>query len=135
MDQEIEGLAAKLNKRDHYSIRKNPVSPSSVDSNDFSQHINAFPQELIDFSAKIELIKALEQSPQNLGKLKERSFDFTDYAAPLISLNQRDLKALSDLFIRKDMEEIEINIKDILLIFYPAPYWEDETFEFLIEYL
>ncbi|NDJ23768.1 hypothetical protein GS682_19400 [Nostoc sp. B(2019)] len=57
------------------------------------------------------------------------------YAPSLMSLNERDWKALVDLFNRDDGDEIEADINSNLLWLTPEPCWEDDPFDFLREYL
>ena len=50
-------------------------------------------------------------------------------------LNDRDTKALLELFEREDIDQIEAEIDRNLLWLSPAPCWEDNPFDFLSEYL
>ncbi|MFH7031000.1 MAG: hypothetical protein ACHBN1_38050 [Heteroscytonema crispum UTEX LB 1556] len=53
----------------------------------------------------------------------------------LTSLTQRDIKALLELFDRRDAEEIQADINNQLQKMHPEPCWEEDPFEFLREYL
>ncbi|MDJ0616905.1 MAG: hypothetical protein QNJ63_09195 [Calothrix sp. MO_192.B10] len=57
------------------------------------------------------------------------------YAPPLMPLKDRDWKVLVQLFDRADSEEIADNINSKLLMMMPEPCWEDDPFDFLLEYL
>ncbi|MDJ0677244.1 MAG: hypothetical protein QNJ36_17995 [Calothrix sp. MO_167.B42] len=57
------------------------------------------------------------------------------YALPLMPLRERDWKVLVQLFDREDSEEIADNINSKLLMMMPEPFWEDDPFDFLYEYL
>ncbi len=57
------------------------------------------------------------------------------YAPPLMPLKQRDTKALTKLFEREDIDEIEADINQRLLRLIPEPCWDDNPFDFLAEYL
>lgn len=51
------------------------------------------------------------------------------------SLKERDWEALEELFERDDSDEIEADIKTNLLLLSPEPFWEDNRFEFLGDYI
>ena len=51
------------------------------------------------------------------------------------SLQERDWEALIELFDREDGEEIEDDINSSLLFLMPEPCWEDNPFDFLLDYL
>jgi hypothetical protein len=57
------------------------------------------------------------------------------HAAPLMPLRTRDLQAMIELFQLKDIEAIERDILQNLVLSCPEPYWEDQVFGFLKEYL
>ncbi|MBD2357924.1 hypothetical protein H6G41_25485 [Tolypothrix sp. FACHB-123] len=57
------------------------------------------------------------------------------YAPALRSLEERDWKAMTELFDREDSDEIEADIRNSLLLMIPEPCWEDDPFDFLSEYL
>ena len=57
------------------------------------------------------------------------------FAAPLSPLRVRDIQALSELFLRDDIYVIEADVSHRLLALLPEPYWEDDTFAFLQEFL
>ena len=59
----------------------------------------------------------------------------SSFAAPLSPLRARDIQALSDLFLRDDIYTIEADVSQRLLALLPEPYWEDDTFAFLQEFL
>jgi len=58
-----------------------------------------------------------------------------DHAVPPSSLRDRDIQALSDLFQRDDIHELEADMARYLLLLFPVPYWEDDPFDFLREFL
>ncbi len=57
------------------------------------------------------------------------------HAAPVTSLREQDTKALLSLFDRPDSDQIEADIIKGLRWRCPEPFWEDESFDFLREYL
>ncbi|MBD2211089.1 hypothetical protein H6G27_14510 [Nostoc linckia FACHB-104] len=57
------------------------------------------------------------------------------YAPAIASLEERDWKAMTELFDREDSEEIEADILKSLLFMIPEPCWGDDPFDFLREYL
>nr|WP_320076065.1 hypothetical protein [Tolypothrix sp. PCC 7712] len=50
-------------------------------------------------------------------------------------MEERDWKAMTELFDREDSEEIEADIMKSLLFMIPEPCWGDDPFDFLREYL
>lgn len=54
-----------------------------------------------------------------------------DHTAPISALRDRDLSALSTLFDRYAMPEIESDIDRVLTLLPPEPCWEDEDLEFI----
>ena len=59
----------------------------------------------------------------------------TFHADPLEPLRQRDAQALEEMFDDVQMEEIFIDICDRLRQLYPEPCWDDDSFDFLQEYM
>ena len=57
------------------------------------------------------------------------------HAPPVEEFNERDWKILVELFERKDSDEIEEDIKTKLSWLAPEPLWEDESLDFLQEFL
>lgn len=57
------------------------------------------------------------------------------HAPPIEEFNERDWKILVELFDRKDSDEIEEDIKIKLSWLAPEPLWEEESLDFLQEYL
>ncbi|MBV6623750.1 MAG: hypothetical protein KI793_12570 [Rivularia sp. (in: Bacteria)] len=57
------------------------------------------------------------------------------HAPPVEEFNERDWKILVELFDRKDSEEIEEDIKKKLSWLAPEPVWEDDSLDFLQEFL
>lgn len=57
------------------------------------------------------------------------------HAPPVEEFNERDWKILVELFDRKDSDEIEEDIKIKLSWLAPEPVWEEETLDFLQEFL
>ena len=89
--------------------------------------------ELIHFSPKAETTQATKESVGACAK--DEGCESLKYAVPLVPLQERDAKAMEDLFERQDAEEIEANINKCLLWLWPEPCWEDDPFDFLSEYL
>jgi len=111
-----------------------------------SDSSTGFPVELIRFSSKVAASKAYRpsitsllpepnatQAPKALANSK--SYEVGHYAAPLMSLHDRDINALTGLFEREDINEIEADIQKILHWLWPEPCWEEDPFDFLHEYL
>ncbi|OUL23544.1 hypothetical protein [Nostoc sp. 106C] len=57
------------------------------------------------------------------------------YAPSITSLEERDWKVMTELFDREDSDEIEADINSSLMLMIPEPFWGDDPFEFLREYL
>jgi hypothetical protein len=53
----------------------------------------------------------------------------------LLALRDRDEQALRELFQQEGIEAIEADIDRNLHIRCPEPFWEDDSFEFLRDYL
>lgn len=84
-------------------------------------HDQGFPIDLIRFSIQAEKRKSKKyHTPQASYSLL--------YAAPLISINHRDVDVLDELFLRDDMADIEREITEVLQQFVPEPCWEDDLF-------
>ncbi|SRR5579883_1525582 len=73
---------------------------------------------------------ALDRHPSDYAELVA-----TSYAAPLSPLRERDIQALSDFFAHDDMPAIEVDVNQRLLWLLPEPYWEDDRFSLLQEFL
>lgn len=58
-----------------------------------------------------------------------------NFAAPLSPLRDRDLRALSELFLTDTMSEIEADVAQLLIRLQPEPCWEDDPFAFLQDFL
>jgi hypothetical protein len=85
-------------------------------------HDQGFPIDLIRFSIQAEKRKSKKyHTPQASYSLL--------YAAPLISINHRDVHVLDELFLRDDMVEIEREIEGVLEKFMPEPCWDEDLFE------
>jgi hypothetical protein len=138
MPKQIEVLTDEQNR-----LNPNPATNKSELSllaqrnkanNEEDDEDDIFPRDLIEFSIKAETIKAAKGVFQD--SISASSYDLRHYyAAPIISINYRDLAALAELFRRDDMEEIASNIQNMLLTFSPVPCWEDDPLDFLAEYL
>ncbi|MEC4986080.1 MAG: hypothetical protein SAJ37_16680 [Oscillatoria sp. PMC 1068.18] len=109
---------------------------------DSSREKSAFPQELVEFSAKVAAVRASQSIKSNWES--DRYVDFgvpCFHAPPIMPLNHRDLVALAGLFEREDIEDIETNLSEVLLSCLPEPCWEErvseqsENFDFLADYL
>jgi len=57
------------------------------------------------------------------------------YADPLSPLREQDLNALTLLFHRDDMHQVEADVTRQLLRLWPEPCWEDDPLDFLKEFL
>jgi len=71
-------------------------------------------------------------SSQNFGSLPKTT---EVHAPPIEEFNERDWKILVELFDRKDSDEIEEDINTKLSWLAPEPIWENESLEFLQDYL
>ena len=74
-------------------------------------------------------------SPKSIeifGKLPKKT---EVHAPPVEEFNERDWKILVELFDRKDSDEIEEDINTKLSWLAPEPIWENESLDFLQEYL
>ncbi|WP_228035007.1 hypothetical protein [Oculatella sp. LEGE 06141] len=60
---------------------------------------------------------------------------YISYAAPLMPLRERDMKAMAELFDHDEIEAIEANITASLCNMLPEPCWDDDPFGFLKDYL
>ncbi|MGB2926591.1 MAG: hypothetical protein WBB82_14930 [Limnothrix sp.] len=89
---------------------------------------DSFPIDLIRHSIKAEKRKKKQvYTPQNVG--------YIDHAAPLISINHRDVIILDELFLTEDATEIFDDINRMLQQFVPTPCWEDDPFEKVVSKL
>ncbi|PSB19774.1 hypothetical protein C7B65_10420 [Phormidesmis priestleyi ULC007] len=59
---------------------------------------------------------------------------YSDHAAPLSPLRDRDLVALDEFFDRDDLLDLEQDVNRHLLRLFPEPCWED-ALSFLKDYL
>ena len=57
------------------------------------------------------------------------------HAEPLAPLRQRDEQALKDMFDDTQVEEIVSDIRNRLKQLCPEPCWDDDSFEFLRDYI
>lgn len=88
----------------------------------------SFPLDLIRFSIKAEQKKRRQHyTPQ--------AHYYLGHAAPLISINHRDVKILDELFLREDIGDIVGDVEAMLKQVLPAPCWEDDPFEAVIQEL
>lgn len=83
-----------------------------------------------------------EQQKRRSGSIRKGevvSFDrdqhVGNFAAPLSPLRDRDLNALSELFLTDKMRIIEADVAQLLIRLQPEPCWEDDPFTFLEEFL
>ena len=76
---------------------------------------------------------SVASAPYNSGS--ELVHEGYGHAVPLSPLRDRDLQAMIELFQLKDIEAIERDTLQNLVLRYPEPYWEDQVFGFLKEYL
>jgi hypothetical protein len=108
-----------------------------------------FPSEtMAEADSGLEALKALQEVAkrgeaqkiqvkwQRMPAPQVSGFESLDsYAAPLSSLKERDVKALSVWFEREDIGEIAADVTCRLLQLVPEPCWEDDPFDFLGEFL
>lgn len=78
-----------------------------------------------------EIQKARSKRHQDTAESEQ----FSGHAQPISPLRERDINALSDLFQRADMFEVEADINSRLLQLLPEPCWEDDPFDFVREFL
>ncbi len=83
---------------------------------------DSFPIDLIRFSIRAEKRKKKTYHTPQASYIYQ-------HAAPLISINHRDVATLDELFLRDDITEIADDINVVLEKFLPAPCWEDDPFE------
>ncbi|MBM0740188.1 hypothetical protein JOY44_00770 [Phormidium sp. CLA17] len=83
-----------------------------------------------------------EQQKQRSGSIRKGEFVSFDgdqhvgnFAAPLSPLRDRDLDALSELFLTDQMSVIEADVAQLLIRLQPEPCWEDDPLMFLREFL
>lgn len=95
------------------------ISASNDDHEDF-------PSELIRFSSQVAA---------NTPSLRRSRRDRKANTTSLIPMNGQDLKALTSLFDREDVEEIVADVNNSLRSLLPEPCWDDNPFGFLGEYL
>ncbi|NJL01027.1 MAG: hypothetical protein HC838_14660 [Spirulinaceae cyanobacterium RM2_2_10] len=103
---------------------------------------DAFPRELVEFSAKVEATRD-RHSLGHTTTPRYRFFEGEYYGAQLASLKARDWQALEVLFSTEDIEVVYLDIAGALHFLWPEPCWEDDpfdpngadTFDFLAEYL
>ncbi len=58
-----------------------------------------------------------------------------DHASPLQAIHDRDLNEMGDWFDRDDMTDVEDDIHKLLVMLFPEPAWDDESWAFLREHL
>ncbi len=87
---------------------------------------NAFPHELVEFSAKVEA--ARDRQGARVAAPRYRFFEGEYYGAQLASLKVRDWQALEGLFAIDDMDRVDIDIANTLHSLWPEPCWEDDPF-------
>jgi len=112
------------------------VSPTINDISD------AFPRDLIEFSAKVEAARD-RRSAGSTEALHYRRWEGEYHGAQLASLKVRDWQALEILFNFDDMEVVCTDVISALYSLWPEPCWEDDPFDvtktdpfdFLAEYL
>ena len=95
-------------------------------------------KELIRFSSKGTTAKSANGSRfprvERIKSQRKQSVVF-NHAAPLTPMRERDLEALAEMFELQDDDEIEADIIQYLHLLCPEPCWEEDSFEFLREYL
>ncbi|NJN73262.1 MAG: hypothetical protein HC799_10890 [Limnothrix sp. RL_2_0] len=88
---------------------------------------DSFPIDLIRFSIKAEQRKH-KQNPTSY-----QSYLGNIHAAPLISINPRDVTTLDDLFLGEEMQEIFDDVNRMLQQLTPAPCWDEDPFALIAE--
>lgn len=87
---------------------------------------DCFPIDLIRFSIKAEQRKKhRHHTPQG--------YMSNVHAAPLISINHRDVTTLDDLFLGEDIQEIFEDVNKMLKQLMPAPCWDEDPFALIAE--
>lgn len=82
-----------------------------------------------------------EQQKRRSGSIRKAaiaSFDIAQplgFAAPLSPLRERDLAALSELFLTDQMSAVEADVHQLLIRLQPEPCWEDDAFNSLQDFL
>ena len=88
----------------------------------------SFPIDLIRFSIQAEKRKSKKD------KIPTSSY-ISPHAAPLISINRRDVTMLDEFFLRDDISEIAKDINIALEQLLPTPCWEDDPFDMAVKIL
>ncbi len=145
----------------HKDLSFQELLVSSENSNELADSITYWVADLLDPPAQVSKsfstslpqahplteLQRLQQAA-NLGEQqKNRGYSICkeavsnypervgNYADPISPLRERDLQALSELFYRDDIRDIETDITQMLLNLLPEPCWEENLFEFLREFL
>ena len=88
----------------------------------------SFPIDLIRFSIQAEKRKSKKE------KIPTSRY-ISPHAAPLISINRRDVTTLDEFFLRDDITEIAKDINLALEQILPTPCWEDDPFDVAVQIL
>jgi len=160
----LGGARAQLEHTDHLAltsvspganVSETPLDISTAGASPLtsrSQHQNARSKSPLQDNALDGLYalrqagerKTLQPRPSLLGagtlaRLREsnpvETSGLGSFAGPLSPLRERDLKALSDFFLRDDIYAVEADVKQRLLLLLPEPCWEESVFDFLQEFL
>lgn len=109
---------------------------SSTRRSPLSSHHADVSADVIDFLVTVEITRNSPWLPQDLeNKPYTTQGVAIAHADPLMPLQIRDLRVLSDLFERDDIDDITNNICDRLSQLYPEPCWDENPYEFLREFL
>lgn len=125
------GSSLLTQRSQHQGIRLKPLSPDGLDG--------LYALRQAGGSTALRRSRLGSWSTDTLAKLAETNLTevshSVSFAEPLSPLRERDLKALSVLFLRDDIYAIEADVKQRLLLLMPEPCWDDHIFDFLKELL
>jgi hypothetical protein len=132
-----EDLASRSSAKFRFSVGDRRVAPLSQQLSPSEQQENASALQAIRQVAYLG-----EQQKHRNGSIRKEAIAFFDgdqsvgnFAAPLSPLRDRDLRALSKLFLNDTMSAIEADIAQLLIRLQPEPCWEDDPFAFLQDFL
>ncbi|MFB2878074.1 hypothetical protein [Floridanema aerugineum] len=81
-------------------------------------------------------LRKVHQTDTQVSKTTEKEYSqVVNHAAPLSSLRERDLQALTEMFEPEDAAEVEAELAHYLNLMCPEPCWEEDPFDFLCDYL
>lgn len=89
----------------------------------------------VESGVEKDSLKDGSPAPDNRPKVFPVTTEAPSAAPPLLPLRDRDEHVLIELFDQEGIEAIEEDIVRNLLIRCPEPCWEDDSLEFLRDYL